>query len=187
MFGIQTWILNTARSARANPNDALDRSPVKPLLRSPLPGEAMIPFSPETKRRIQILFPPDEREGVEALLFAECGDNLPNVESNYIQPAERIRFAILKLSDGRLDKLREWINDAAKDWRDTLMSAGFGWNVVDHLEWFPIQAPSEQTADQRGTRVDCQRSDTYSSPTAGQAPVSPDVETVEKASEEILL
>jgi hypothetical protein len=42
---------------------------------------------------------------------------------------ERVRFAVLKLSGGDLEKLRKAIKLAQTDWRDLLMAAGFGHDV----------------------------------------------------------
>ena len=97
----------------------------------------MIPLSPETQKRIEGLFPENEWEAVEALLRDECGDTLPLVEPSYVELAERIRFATLKLSDGAFPKLKEWVDDAKVDWRDTLTSAGFASSTRVHLDWMP--------------------------------------------------
>ena len=45
---------------------------------------------------------------------------------------ERLRYAALKLSGGRLDALREAVELARIDWRDLLMGAGFGYDVHAH-------------------------------------------------------
>jgi hypothetical protein len=88
----------------------------------------MIELSNETIRRIIIHFHEKDREFVEKKLSLECGDNLPMIESGYTVLAERIRFAVLKLSKGNRKKLGSEINNAAKDWRDTLMATGFGYD-----------------------------------------------------------
>lgn len=48
---------------------------------------------------------------------------------------ERIRCAVLKLSEGSIEKMREAIRVANEDWRDVLVVAGFGHRVLAHLEW----------------------------------------------------
>jgi hypothetical protein len=97
----------------------------------------MIEISQETMKRIRALFSPEQWRFVEDYLLNECGDNLPNIAPSYHELAERIRFAVLKLSNGDMNKLKEWTADAAHDWRDTLMSAGFGTSLDAHLLWNP--------------------------------------------------
>jgi hypothetical protein len=96
----------------------------------------MIEISSDTKRRIRALFPKDDWNRVEQMLLTKCGDNLPLVDSTYVDLAERIRFAVLKLSAGSISELEQRIALAALDWRDTLMAAEFG-DVTAHKFWMP--------------------------------------------------
>ena len=48
---------------------------------------------------------------------------------------ERIRFAVLKLSDGDVEKLDAAVNLAKTDWRDLLVAAGFGDSLTEHDCW----------------------------------------------------
>lgn len=93
-------------------------------------------LSPETERRIEALFPPSSRSEVAELLIHQCGNNLPFLEKFNAIELERFRFAALKLSAGNVDKLKEAIALAKADWRDLLVSAGFG-TVDAHKSWFP--------------------------------------------------
>lgn len=95
------------------------------------------PLSPETRRRLNLLFAPDDRPAAEELLVNECGNNLPFCDNSDMFGLERIRFAALKLSDGDLDELRRAIQVAKQDWRDVLMAAGFGHQVRAHERWLP--------------------------------------------------
>ena len=98
----------------------------------------MIPLSPATKERVDALFESDqERAEVSRILETECGDNLPMVEPDWTDLAERVRFAVLKLSQGSLPRLRQSLEKAKGDWRDTLMMAGFGHSERAHLAWHP--------------------------------------------------
>jgi hypothetical protein len=97
----------------------------------------MIELGNETISRVRSLFPEKEWEAVSKKLVEECGDNLPMVDSGYIGLAERIRFSVLKLSDSNYRKLLNEIHEAARDWRDALMAAGFGEDPGAHLEWEP--------------------------------------------------
>ena len=50
---------------------------------------------------------------------------------------DRIRFAVLKLSAGNLTTLQQEVDGANRDWRDTLVAAGFGESLTAHKNWFP--------------------------------------------------
>lgn len=69
------------------------------------------------------------------MLEEECGDNLPFCEHSGANALERVRFAVLKISEGDLCRLRGAIKVAQVDWRDTLMGAGFGYSVTAHEQW----------------------------------------------------
>jgi hypothetical protein len=97
----------------------------------------VIPLSPETQRRLEAVFAADERAEATKLLVNECGTNLPFLDKLDMFQLERYRFAALRLSDGKLDKLRQAVDLAQCDWRDLLMAAGFGENVTEHERWFP--------------------------------------------------
>ncbi len=100
------------------------------------------PLTDETLRRIDLLFPPDERELVASILLEECGNNLPLLNNVDAHDMDRFRFAALKLSEGRLDKLDEALKLAKMDWRDLLMAAGFGYSIHAHETWIPGEKAS---------------------------------------------
>ena len=95
------------------------------------------PLSPETKRRLELLFPPEEQARVAAIIEDECGNNLPFLERYDSFQMERFRFAALKLSEGDLAKLNRAVEVAKVDWRDLLVAAGFGHDVRIHETWVP--------------------------------------------------
>ncbi|MGZ6141976.1 MAG: hypothetical protein ACXWLM_01500, partial [Myxococcales bacterium] len=82
----------------------------------------MVPLSPGTLRQVEGLFDRDDAAEAVRLLAEECGDNLPFHESSDARGLERVRFAALKLSHGRLDWLRSAIRLAKTDWRDLLVA-----------------------------------------------------------------
>ena len=104
----------------------------------------MIDVNDNTRRRIEALFGEDDRPRVTDLLLQHCGDNLPLVDSSHRKLAERIRFAVLKLSGGNFDALVEQTQNAAKDWRDCLVAAGFGDDTTAHLAWWPNMTPPDK-------------------------------------------
>ncbi len=97
----------------------------------------MVPISEATQTRLEVVFPEADWGECESLLTTECGDNLPLVDSSYLDLIERIRFAVLKLSEGEIGKLRQAIDEAKCDWRDVLVWAGFGEDPEAHWSWSP--------------------------------------------------
>ncbi len=97
----------------------------------------MVPLSPGTERRVRAVFAPALWVEVARLLAEECGDNLPFCETATPESAERIRYAVLKLSCGDPHECRRLVREAQMDWRDVLMAAGFGEDVSAHLLWDP--------------------------------------------------
>jgi hypothetical protein len=91
----------------------------------------------ETEWRVTYIFPPDSREQARALLQEECGNNLPFCQNFDESATDRIRFAVLKLSDGDLNKLQKAIELAKTDWRDLLIAAGFANDIELHRSWLP--------------------------------------------------
>lgn len=95
----------------------------------------MVELSAATWNIVQKLFLPEYQQEVGQLLEYECGNNLPFCENSDKEDLERIRFAVLKMSKGDIDKLRRVIKLAQEDWRDVLMGAGFENSVTAHQDW----------------------------------------------------
>ncbi|MGA7795939.1 MAG: hypothetical protein WCA19_23145 [Candidatus Acidiferrales bacterium] len=93
-------------------------------------------MSPETEKRVVLLFPPDQQERVRAILLEECGNNLPFLQNLDGVAMERFRFAALKLSHGDLAALRKAVDLAKTDWRDLLNAANFQ-ALNSHESWLP--------------------------------------------------
>jgi hypothetical protein len=94
------------------------------------------PLSHETEMRVVLLFPPEEQERVRVILVDECGHNIPGFRKAGSLDIERLRFAALKVSEGRMDKLSEAVDLAKIDFRDLLMWAGFG-DLESYKSWIP--------------------------------------------------
>lgn len=99
----------------------------------------MVPLSHGTAERLRALFGRD-REEAARLLEVDCAENLPWTDAS---PGglERVRFAVIKLSRGELERLQEAIELAKTDWRDALVAAGFADDVNEHLRWYPGRNP----------------------------------------------
>jgi hypothetical protein len=97
----------------------------------------MLRLSDATTARLRALFSPAEQAAAIRLLEEDCGASLPFCEAATSESAERIRFAVLKLSRGDLGELRSSVEHARIDWRDVLVWAGFGDDVEAHRRWWP--------------------------------------------------
>jgi hypothetical protein len=104
----------------------------------------MIDLSLATREHVSALFSPTEVPGVELLLQQQCADQLPLIERS-ATPAdlERIRFAALRVSGGKIARLQEAIRLAQTDWRDLLVAAGFADDPHAHRAWLPRRFDSE--------------------------------------------
>ncbi len=80
------------------------------------------PLSPIVEERLLLLFPPSERGEARALLMEQCATNIPNWK---IANLNRLRCAVLKISDGDIDRLRGAVEDAKIDYRTVLTAADF--------------------------------------------------------------
>ncbi|MBL8857792.1 MAG: hypothetical protein JNL28_04710 [Planctomycetes bacterium] len=98
-------------------------------------------LSPATAERLNLLFRGKGGDDAERLLVEDCSDRLPFLAHAGPVDLERVRFAVLKLSAGRIDRLRDAIALANTDWRDVLMAAGFGEDTEAHLRWHPDVPP----------------------------------------------
>jgi hypothetical protein len=97
----------------------------------------MVAISARVSEVVSKMFPQEERSRVLELLANECGDNLAFSQDTNPQNADRIRLAVLKLSEGDFGRLASQVAQAKKDWRDVLMAAGFGHDVTAHIRWEP--------------------------------------------------
>jgi hypothetical protein len=95
----------------------------------------MTELTSRTKDVIAELFHPSIIAAVETILEEECGDNLPLYKPDTPEGLERVRFAVLKISNGDADKLLEALQLAKRDWRDVLVWAGFANDLNAHNEW----------------------------------------------------
>ena len=94
-------------------------------------------LSSGTELRISLLFRGDEREQVRQIISSQCGNNLPFLQKLNEFQLERFRFAVLKLSEGDINKLHSAVKLAKEDWRDLLVAAGFADDIHAHNEWMP--------------------------------------------------
>jgi hypothetical protein len=79
----------------------------------------MTPLTPAVAQKIEALFPPESREAVST----------HDGRAVWCRPS----------SIHAHERLRQEIEGAHIDWRDTLMAAGFGEDIHAHLKWNPIR------------------------------------------------
>ena len=97
----------------------------------------MIALSRKTEQILEKTFPDLEtRQLVADILVEECGEGVPFHEDAGPEEMERVRFSVLKLSAGDLDKFEQSVKLANLDWRDLFVSAGFGYDVEGHQKWY---------------------------------------------------
>lgn len=94
----------------------------------------MTMLSPLTVTLVEKIFPNHINE-VKRLLEEQCGQNLPFCDNGTPESLQRLRFAALKVSDGKMDKLIEAVDLAKIDWRDLLVWAGFANDLEAHSKW----------------------------------------------------
>jgi hypothetical protein len=90
------------------------------------------PLRPSVIVVAKMLFKSEERTIID-ILTEEC--NGERLHSNSKDSIERIQLAVLKLSNGKVDKFLAAAELAQLDWRDALVSAGFGDDPKAHLKW----------------------------------------------------
>ena len=73
---------------------------------------------------------------VMQLLVSECGSNIPFCSNHSAEAMERIRFSVLKISNGNIEGFNKALELAKTDWRDLFMAAGFAHDVEAHLKWY---------------------------------------------------
>jgi hypothetical protein len=107
--------------------------------RKPLSGDVTMPprLSPETERRLKILFTdPQEQAKAAKMLEARCGNNFYTCENAGPAEMEQVRFAALECSCGSIPDLEKAIKIACDDWRDLLFYARF-LRRITHKKWLP--------------------------------------------------
>lgn len=97
----------------------------------------MLELSQNTLSKLKLVFNGADLKEASDLLMSDCGNNLPFCDNDTPEDMERIRFAVLKLSNGTIEDLIKAIILAQTDWRDVLVEAGFADNINAHQLWNP--------------------------------------------------
>jgi hypothetical protein len=98
---------------------------------------AAAPLTPAIKSMVAHLFHGLDRDLVESILLNDC----VHYEKTWTpEKHERVRAAILRLSDGSLDSFEAAVGAANSDWRDVLVAAGFADDIRLHQRWLRGEA-----------------------------------------------
>ncbi len=108
-----------------------------PLKRGTLgrPSLDVVPLTARTRSHIAALFAPADRDAASFVLMSRCGEQLLGMAQASPDDLERIRFAALRRSRGRLRELNDAVSLAETDWRALLAAAGFADDPAAHLRW----------------------------------------------------
>lgn len=105
-------------------------------------------LSDAAEQRLRAQFAPEERAEARRLLVHHCGANIDGFgpdPSGY----DRLRFAAMKASYGRIEGLRRALALAQADWRDLLVEAGFADDASLHTRWLEPGSTEEHRALER--------------------------------------
>ena len=83
-----------------------------------------LPLTPNVAKAVEKLFGDENKEEVVRLLTEQCAEHLPSSERADEYDLEDLRFEVLKLSEGNIEKLRNAVRLANEDWRDLACAAG---------------------------------------------------------------
>ncbi len=95
----------------------------------------MSALSKRTKDLIHRLYKSREALEVCDIIENECGTESLSCDGWTSEQMERIRFGVLKLAHENTLELNAALSLAQTDWRDLLMSAGFGQDLNAHEKW----------------------------------------------------
>lgn len=113
----------------------------------------MTSLCPKTRSHVAALFVQADIEAAELMLVTRCGGQLPGMAGALPDDLERIRFAALRLSEGRLPDLNDAVTLAETDWRDLLVAAGFADDPAAHRRWVPNMSKADFYFGKKVARV----------------------------------
>ena len=86
------------------------------------------------------------------MLVDQCGQALPFCRVNGDYQLERLRCAVLRISQGDLKRLQQAIDGPTRDWCDELVRAGFAKRLEDRNRW---QTTCKSDSPPRANAVCC--------------------------------
>jgi hypothetical protein len=98
--------------------------------------QTVVPLTQDVERVVERVLAPEHWASAKALLQMRCGSGLPLMGQATPEQLDRLRFAVLKLSQGSMSELSRAVELANIDWRDVLVAAGFANSLSAHRVWF---------------------------------------------------
>ena len=126
----------TPQQAVAGPLLRRFAPPLRPHIADVNSQSKMSDLTKKTKDLAHKLYSPEEASEVCGTLEKECGAEALSCYGWSANKMERIWFAVLKVASEPGRDLEFGIKLAQADWRDLLMSAGFGQDLEAHNKWF---------------------------------------------------
>lgn len=115
-----------------------------------------VQLTDKTLEILNIFFQGDKKIIVTNILKNKCGNNLPLCENFTPNQLERIRLAIIKLSEGQLERFNTAVELSNTDWRDLLFAADFDeanshkvTGSVQKITYFIIRNETEKSIGQK--------------------------------------
>jgi hypothetical protein len=103
----------------------------------------MLELSAAARERVRALFPAEDVAHAQRLL-SHCTDEAWLLADLARQGVDRLVFALIRLSSGRLDRLEELAIPLLRaDWRDLLVQADFAHDIHAHETWQPRRFDSD--------------------------------------------
>lgn len=96
----------------------------------------MLELSSRQELLLKKNFQADSYLEAKRALELNAGRTIPFCGNSSSAQLDRIRFAIIKLSEGCNQQLNNAIELAHNDWRKLLICADFGANPLEHDNWF---------------------------------------------------
>ena len=90
------------------------------------------PFSLRKKQLVENHFSAHHVADAVKRLEQDCGKMIPFYEDADKFQMERVRFAVIKFSEGQINIIINAITEARFDWRNLSMATGFGHDVNAH-------------------------------------------------------
>jgi len=116
-------------------------------------GPESVELTELVHRKICQLFSGKDQSEAILTLEKQCGRGLPFHESAAPRDLERVRLAVLKLSDGNLSELRKHVDVARIDWRDVLVFAeqpeAFKMGLVEYSDLAPAKKAEIDARDRQ--------------------------------------
>lgn len=95
----------------------------------------MMTLSPLVVQQVKCLFAENDQAEVSRLLNETCGKQTFYRKMDWSELSERVQCAVLKLSNGDMDRFNQALDLFKDNWNNLLIEAGFGHDPNAHIKW----------------------------------------------------